>query len=97
MQHDHMLEYLTVEETLTAAAHLKMKTSSRIERLARVEEVMKELGSLNYAYGSHSWNGLRISFCERFCRYSELSEYPDRRTREEGYQWRREKTRVDSN
>jgi ATP-binding cassette, subfamily G (WHITE), member 2 len=55
MQHDHTLEYLTVEETLRAAAALKLKTMSKSLRDERVKEVMRELGTYTYAFLRHAY------------------------------------------
>jgi hypothetical protein len=44
MQHDTMLEYRTVEETLMNAENLKLKNLSKGERKQRVENIMAELG-----------------------------------------------------
>eukprot|EP00386_Alphamonas_edax_P003151 GDKI01009677.1.p1 GENE.GDKI01009677.1~~GDKI01009677.1.p1 ORF type:complete len:723 (-),score=240.73 GDKI01009677.1:1332-3500(-) len=44
MQHDQLLEFLTVEETLLFNAALKLKHLGKKERYERVERIMAELG-----------------------------------------------------
>ena len=45
MQHDHLIETLTVRETLMFAANMKMSTSiTRKDKIARVESIIKLLG-----------------------------------------------------
>ena len=45
MQHDHLIETLTVRETLMFAANMKMSTSiTRKDKLRRVESIIKLLG-----------------------------------------------------
>jgi len=61
MQHDHLLEYMTVDETLMTAAALKMKRAGVAVRQARVNEVLRELGlwdCRNTYIGGHETKGI---------------------------------------
>eukprot|EP00388_Colpodella_angusta_P035057 GDKK01034734.1.p1 GENE.GDKK01034734.1~~GDKK01034734.1.p1 ORF type:complete len:1346 (-),score=308.78 GDKK01034734.1:1128-5165(-) len=79
MQSDHLVEYLTVKETLDTAAKLKMRGTPKHERDERVESVMKELGLWDCRYtlvGGHSQKGISGGERKRVSIALELIEDP---------------------